>query len=263
MVNAAGYKCDTIDDCGADAALVCFENTCTRRSYYLEVLSTPGLVSYWRLGEAANATAADARGLNPGSYAGGPTLGRPGAIPGDPDTAVRFDGVQAPTNQVVLIPDSPSVSLSTYTWELWARFSSLGDTSNGRPLLSKDPGGVATRNVWIGFQPGSDNLEINLTTSTDSYFAVATSDSPSTDTWYHFTFVVQPQGLMAVYVNGTLSNSSSLPEAPGTNTTPITLGAGNRLFGWSGELDEVALYSIALDGDTIARHYSARTWLEP
>jgi len=57
------------------------------------VLGTSGLQSYWRLGEPSGTTAVDATGNAPGSYAGGPALGARGALPLDPDTAVRFDGV--------------------------------------------------------------------------------------------------------------------------------------------------------------------------
>jgi len=50
-------------------------------------------VSYWRLGETSGATTAvDEMGNHDASYVASPTLGVPGLIDGDPDTAVRVDG---------------------------------------------------------------------------------------------------------------------------------------------------------------------------
>ena len=62
-------------------------------SYRDVVLGTPGVLAYWRLGEPAGVTAIDELGARPGAYAArGVTLGQPGALPGDPNTAAAFDG---------------------------------------------------------------------------------------------------------------------------------------------------------------------------
>ena len=63
-------------------------------SYRDAVRSTPGLLGYWRLGDAGTTVAADDLGARPGAYsATGVTLGQAGALRGDPDTAALFDGV--------------------------------------------------------------------------------------------------------------------------------------------------------------------------
>ena len=57
------------------------------------VLGTPGLASYWRLGEVSGLVAADERAANAGSYTDtGVTLGHAGALRADPDTSAAFDG---------------------------------------------------------------------------------------------------------------------------------------------------------------------------
>ena len=53
-------------------------------SYATTVLGTPGLVSYWRLGEASGSTAVDSKDSNNGAYEGNVSLAQPGAISGDP-----------------------------------------------------------------------------------------------------------------------------------------------------------------------------------
>ena len=50
-------------------------------------------LAYWRLGESSGTLAADFSGnTRDGNYNGGVTLGQPGAVSGDPDTASLFNG---------------------------------------------------------------------------------------------------------------------------------------------------------------------------
>jgi hypothetical protein len=82
-------------------------------------------VAYWRLGEATGTTAVDETGNgHNGTYIGNPTLGQPGAIDGDSNTAVQFNG----TNYVE-IPDSADFSQPTstrgLTVEAWMRPDAL------------------------------------------------------------------------------------------------------------------------------------------
>ena len=71
--------------------------------------------AYWRLGEPSGTTAADASGNNrTGSYVGSPTLGVGGALVGDSNTAVSFNG----SSQYVEVPYAAALNPST-----WARLS--------------------------------------------------------------------------------------------------------------------------------------------
>src|SRR5688572_22664775 len=66
-----------------------------RGSYISQVSSHPDLVASWRLGESGGATAAEVKGVSPGTYTNfsdPADYGRPGAIAGDPNTAAYFDG---------------------------------------------------------------------------------------------------------------------------------------------------------------------------
>src|SRR5688500_14316091 len=61
---------------------------------YAAQVTADGPRAYWRLGETSGTTAADeTASASPGTYAGGVVLGVPASLAGDPDTAVRFDGV--------------------------------------------------------------------------------------------------------------------------------------------------------------------------
>ena len=66
-------------------------------------------VSYWRLDESSGTNAADSKGSNTGTYTNGPTLNQPGALAGDADTAVSFDG----SDDYVTVPNSARLNITS------------------------------------------------------------------------------------------------------------------------------------------------------
>src|SRR3954454_7897386 len=85
------------------------------------VMGTSGLAAYWRLGETSGAIACDATGVNSGTYQGAYTLGAPGGISGDSNTAVSLDGN---TGQVS-VPDSSSLDTGdAFSIEAWVKRAS-------------------------------------------------------------------------------------------------------------------------------------------
>src|SRR5438067_3074668 len=82
-------------------------------------------VGYWRFGEAAGAsTAVDAsgHGIN-GTYVGGPTLAVAGALSGDTDTAVRFNGA---AGQYVSFGNNFGMAATQpFSVEVWVRPDSI------------------------------------------------------------------------------------------------------------------------------------------
>ncbi|HMC68188.1 MAG TPA: LamG-like jellyroll fold domain-containing protein, partial [Mycobacteriales bacterium] len=102
---------------------------CAPRSsaYSSAILSTAGLVSYWRLGESSGTVACDGAGSNNGVYQAGTTLGQPGAIVSDPDTAVALDG----TAGWVQVPASSSLNVGDrFSIEAWVKRASVGTAAN-------------------------------------------------------------------------------------------------------------------------------------
>jgi hypothetical protein len=83
---------------GSDTALVTFTVSGAPvanddPSVYNATVTDLNPISYWRLGESAGPTATDSGSAGAdGTYVGGTTLSQPGAITGDADTAVYFDG---------------------------------------------------------------------------------------------------------------------------------------------------------------------------
>src|SRR2546423_2892375 len=102
--------------------------TCTGSTgspYSNAITATPGLVSYWRLGESSGTAACDSWSANGGAYQGGYSLGRLGALAGDSNTAVGLDGS---TGQVS-VPHPTSVDVGdTFSVEAW-----VGRAGHGGP----------------------------------------------------------------------------------------------------------------------------------
>jgi hypothetical protein len=221
-------------------------------AYRDAVLGTPGLVSYWRLGEASGTTAADETAANPGTYTGGVALGQPGALTSDSNTAALFDGV---SGQVAL-PNSLSLPLnSPVTVEFWAYVSSAD---------------VGSRSAFtIGGLNSPDRAQAHVPWSNKTLYwdygsltggRVTTDFSSHLDRWTHVALVSQGRGgaFQGIYLDGQLVSSKSSSDGP---TQPVGGGSiaawpSNGLF-QKGRIDEFAVYNTVLPATTIQQHYRA------
>ena len=94
-----------------------YTGTCVATTYPSTVIADNPSV-YWRLGETSGTTAADASGKGrPGTYAGGTVLNQPGALTGDTNRAVTFDGA----NDLVRRSPIAGVSGTAISTDLWLK----------------------------------------------------------------------------------------------------------------------------------------------
>lgn len=221
------------------------------RSYALTILADQP-VGYWRLGEPSGLVARDLSGHgNDGSYQGGVTLGRAGALVGDPDTATALDG----TTGFVRIPYSASLNvLGVATAEGWVH----GGTANG------------PQEVWSTWDGASGYQLIyndGLAGAWSNAGIVMSSTVISDANWHHLVAVWNgPQGL--VYVDAVLTGSgpvqltaAQLESQIGTQCQAANSTTCN--YYRTGDTDEVAVYDYALPAATIAAHYAAGLGMFP
>jgi hypothetical protein len=219
---------------GTLAALVAVPSTAAAADYAQTVLSTAGLASYWRLGDASGATAADARGQAPGTYVGGPGLGARGALGSDADTAVRFDGADDE------MQSGTAAAGTLEGWFFWEGGVALmrDSTSAAGWILAFDSGGrVAYRVAGTTF-----------TTS------LATADVR--DGWHHVVVTVAGDAT-AFYLDGVLVQTDA-----GAGATPPAMPWHVMRNGTTsqfsrGRADEIAVYTDALPAATIRAHFEA------
>src|SRR4051812_31882847 len=106
-------------------------------SYSAAITQTAGLVGSWPLGARAGPVAG-AVARHDGTYTGGFTLGRTGAIAASTDRAAAFNG----TTGYVTVPSSSSFDVGdVFTAEAWVRRGAVSTTAN-QSILSRS-------NAWL------------------------------------------------------------------------------------------------------------------
>ena len=209
------------------------------------VLTTPGLVGYWRFDESSGTLADDAYGTNNGTYTNGVTLGSTSLLTNDANAAATFDGL----NDYVTVPDSAALSpTSAISVEAWVKPSAL----DNRRVASKD---------WIlRINPASEGNGFAFFVNIGGAYEprVNSGVTPNSGSVYHVVGTYDSaggSGNLKVYVNGELKATQS-------RTGSIVDGAGALNIGgvnyWSGVLDEVAVYNVALTAAQVKEHYAGR-----
>lgn len=250
---------------------------------YSQVVLAKGPVGYWRLGEAAGPDAADSTGGNRGSYNGNPSFGQPGAISGDPDPAVGFNGPDS--RDYVDVPDplgTPVFSQPTsgqgLTVEVWMRPDALvfpGQTAD--PYIHWLGKGMAGRHEWAFRFYSQDSSRPNRISAyiwnpsggegAGAYF----EDALTVGEWIHIVACYEPGDKdtdppagVHIYKNGvhrlgppssgTLYRNYAIVPAHGT--APLRFGTRDNGSFLIGGLDEVAIYPRVLSTDEIQENFN-------
>ncbi len=218
---------------------------------YLDTVLSDSPVGYWRLGESSGTTAADRTGGPAGTYVGGVTLGAPGALASDSDTAVKLNG----STGYVRVDNRADLNFSSgdFTTEAWVR----PDVSAGMAILQK--GGSSGYSVW--------QYRLSLTSAGrwrgtvfvgTSNITVTDPSAPNLSAWTHLVMVRQGT-LLKLYVNGLEVARTTFTGDVNTSTGMLAVGrAGNSSSDYyRGAVDEVAVYPRALSESSVFAHYTA------
>ncbi|MCW3015375.1 MAG: Conserved secreted protein of unknown function, putative domain, partial [Solirubrobacterales bacterium] len=227
-------------------------------NYGDSVLATSGLARYWRMGETAGPSLADSTGGASATATGG-TFAVPGGPPGDPNTAVRFNGTSDSARATVNLASTSKVTVEFWLkWNAYANNDALAmeftpnfNGADGGFLVDPNaPQFGGTFGVALG-RFGSRN---------NAFFA-----RPSAGVWHHYAFVLDTTAPAATqitpYVDGTVVTYQKLDSGTGagpfaSSTLYWMSRGGTSLFG-AGDVDEVAIYTRALDAATIGGHADA------
>lgn len=206
-------------------------------------------LAYWRLGESGGSVAADSSGNgHGGTYVGSPTLGVPGALVGDPDTAVEFGGGQG-----VSIDDGASVNVEAWVWTV-----ASGNMAVARRVNSAD----GTVQFALGITSGEATWTVGLG-STCAPTVVPSTSAVNDGVFHHIVGTYDPTaGVAAVYVDSVLENSAAAGEGEALCALPssaaLTMAeGGGDLSDFTGVLDEITVYGSALPAARVTAHFSA------
>jgi hypothetical protein len=214
------------------------------------VLATDGLVGYWRLGEAGGAVAADASGQGRhGAIGGAVSRGVPGALSGDADAALGFDGATGH----VRVPDAAAAvaggSVSLEGW-IWPR---------DRPAQHQGYFGLrndSSADFYVLQLQGTNTVEARFR---GAWGVATTLTAPLTaERWQHVAVTYNaPKQLLELYVDGRLRAATYGPggrieaTAVALEIGRLAVGNGAGYFAAAGRVDEVALYRTVLRAGTI------------
>jgi RHS repeat-associated protein len=219
---------------------------------YSPQVQTDGAQPYWRLGETAGSTTfASTVGSYTGTWGSGhvPTLGQPGALGGDTDTAATFSG-----SQYGNVPNASGLNkTNNFTLELWLKRSTNATLQAvaGKPLTTT----TKSENYAIWIDASNDaRFEVGNGTNKSQ---ILTCTAHALDTSWHHIVGTFASGAMKIYYDGSLCNSATASfTTAGTNTSTFDIGRAGTSNYYGGSLDEVALYSTALTAVQVTDHYN-------
>jgi Concanavalin A-like lectin/glucanases superfamily/Bacterial Ig-like domain len=216
-------------------------------SAYSQAVLSDGPAAYWRVGEPSGSLATDqtANG-NLAAYSGGATLGVPGALSGDSDTAVSFDGV----DDALSAPDAPSLDLSSgATVEAWVKRA-----KTGWQVVAGKPGNGQSRFENYALWFDSSNF-LRAFFGNGLAYASISSATPLDTNWHHVA-ATYDNATIRLYIDGALNASGAASVQLTPNTQPMNVGRDQfNSYYFGGRLDEVAVYPTALSAARISRHY--------
>jgi len=232
------------------------ESSAVVRSLYKAAVLASGPVAYWRLDETSGTSAADTSGnSNGGTYVGTPTLEVDGVMKdGSGSTSVHFDG----STQYVVVDAviADMVGETALTVEAWIRHDSFAgqDAIFGINLLSAGAGDDNIYVLWVQADgtllwddDGVSETSTAALSALTAHYVVATRDG---------------SGNLMFYIDGVWdSTHATTPSTPSGSGEAATIGmeydpASAKSDYFDGRIDEVAIYTRALDPDEILEHYN-------
>jgi hypothetical protein len=194
--------------------------------------------------------ACDSKGSDSGTYQGGFTLGQSGAIAGDPDTSVGFDGATG-SDAVAGIPRG--VAATNASVEAWAYMP--GSSTNGAFVMV----GNGSDGYGIGVGSGTFNTSgSSLIVLFESRRWIDTGAHLAPG-WHHVVLTLDGSGAPTVYLDGTQvyhdTGIGAVNPTGGVHIGGYTAANSDKRY-FAGRLDEVAIYNVALSSAQVTNHYT-------
>lgn len=210
---------------------------------YEGVLSAMNPFAYWRLGESTGLIAKEfISGLN-GVYTANQTLGKPGALKGDPNTAVGFDGTS-----FVQVPGM-SYSGVDVSMAAWIK-----------------PSGTITDYTTIMFDRGNSAAGIHIAGNqlgyhwNDTQYSYRSGLYPKSGEW-NFVVMVVSASKTTFYLGdsaGKLLNAvDATAQSAATFTSSFSIGGDSVNTGrrFNGDIDEAVMFTRTLTAEEVESLY--------
>ena len=224
-----------------------------RCNRYTSLVKVDGATHFWQLGGDAGTSAPDFMGTAPGVYSRtGHASVSDGALDGETDPAATFDGT---SDAISIAGAAAGAATAPYTIEAWVR----------PRLVDATPRYVFARESSTGTRQGT-GLWLSTTGLTFERWtngvktAVTVGAGLPLHAWSLVTATYDGT-TMRLFIDGKQLASRATAVAVPAVAAPTEIGsAGGGTSGFfAGDLDEVALYPLALARAHVAAHYAAGT----
>lgn len=214
----------------------------TRPSPWTNV--TSGLVGYWPMDEGTGTTTADVSGYGNTGYLTNSPAWTNGVI----GSALNFS-----ITNMTFVPASPVLgSSNVFTMSVWVNWRTKGGSSSGR-ILDKSGAGTSGPMLAVNTSLGVQYLTYPVTTNA----LVAPNLASLSNQWIHIVIVANGAS-SALYTNGILAGTTNQVVALNDNY-PLNIGNRTGLDrGFDGLIDDVRIYSRALDATEVQNLYNWR-----
>nr|WP_269844683.1 LamG domain-containing protein [Actinophytocola xanthii] len=213
------------------------------------------LVHHWRLDEISGASAADSVGARGGTLSAGASFGQ-----GRVGNGVGLTGTGVVSTTGVDLRTDQSFTVAAYLY--------LGDASVPATAVSLD--GTHASKFQLRHRPPRDThafgqwtfeMASGDTAGTPEVLAAVSTTPSEVGQWVHLVGVYdQPSGLIRLYVNGERQNDNHLPSA-WNSSGGLVVGRGlsddQPVEYWPGRVDDVRLYTGALDRTRVGTLYQS------
>ena len=123
---------------------------------------------------------------------------------------------------------------------------------------------ISKAGVFAIQQDASNTNQYQVWQSNGSSYNISNSVTLTADTWNHLVYALQSNGDYALYLNGTSSTSgSNLTASTSGVTETLNIGrwynnGGSAGRHFNGDIDQVRIYSTALDADQVTKLYEEK-----
>lgn len=200
-----------------------------------------GLAAYYALNEGSGSGVSDASATK----LNGNTNGAPAWVSGKIGKALSFNG----SSQYVA---SASYSITgPLTVEAWVYPTAASETASA----VSDNTNTTDNQSQLGLVNSNANFAITIGGKPVSVSGAAVAQN----TWTHLVGVYDGTNVL-LYVNGALAGSAAATGTVATNSLPWTIGktAGAASGYFTGNIDEVKIYSRALSANEVSAEYNAQ-----
>jgi PKD repeat protein len=228
-------------------------------SDYVKTVQSHGASFYWRFGEAARGSAADATGATSGVVGSGVTVGAPGAIVGDPDTAYTFNGTGNGLVSTPTVASAPNVT-NAFSTSAWFRTTSNG----GGKIIGFGNAQTGNSTVYERHTYIDNAGRLTFGAFPGQGLTVTSPNSYLDGKWHHVVSTLGANG-MVLYVDGkqvaARSDATSAADIYGFWRVGYDNVGGwpgqPGSYAFAGDIDEVSVYPTALSAAQVAAQWNA------